>query len=228
MRLLIVTVVLLQLSLTVQAQQTINKPLQHELDSILRQDQKYRELMNLQSPAAKDSLAAIYHVTADNLGIHLWQLQEKADSCNIIRVAEIIKQYGYPGKTLVDSPANEAVFNVIQHSNVIDQYLPLVKSAAENRELPFRLYAMMLDRSLMYQHKPQIYGTQGKGIYVYDATTGKKKFVMIIWPVQDVATVNERRNAAGFSQTIEENASRLGISYTPFTMEDLEKMQAKK
>lgn len=228
MRLLIASSICLLLTITCRAQQKFNIPLQKELDSILRLDQYYREMLSHNSPQTADSLSSLFHVPKEELNTHLWQLQTKADSGNLIRIEEIIKQYGYPGKTLVDSPANESAFMVIQHSTVIDKYLPLIKSAAEKKELPFRLYAMMLDRSLMYQGKPQVYGTQGKGFQALDSTTGKRKFTMIIWPVQNAATVNERRKAAGFSDTIEENAKRLGITYTPLTIEDFHKMEGKK
>lgn len=229
MRIIIASCIFLLFApLPVQSQQTLNMPLQHELDSILKLDQRYREALSIYSDKTADSLAAAYHVSKENVSSYLWQLQTKADSSNLLRIKEIIQQYGYPGKTLVDSPANESACMVIQHSDVIDQYLPLIKTAAEQKELPFHLYAMMLDRSLMYNGKPQVYGTQGKGFQVLDSVTGKKSFQLIIWPVQEAATVNERRKAAGFKDTIEANAKRLGITYTPLTIEQVHKMQGKK
>jgi hypothetical protein len=91
------------------------------------------------------------------------KLQTESDSSNVKRVVVIIKQYGYPGKTLVGEPTNEAVFYVLQHSTVIDKYLPLIEKAVKEKQLPFHLYAMMKDRSLMYNKKEQIWGTQAKG-----------------------------------------------------------------
>ncbi|BAV04864.1 hypothetical protein SAMN05421788_11817 [Filimonas lacunae] len=228
MRLLILAPALLLLPFTNQAQQSLNIPLQKELDSILRLDQHYREILSNHTPQMEDSLSALYKVSKDELFTYIWHLQEQADSSNLLRIEAIIQQYGYPGKTLVDSPANESALMVIQHSTVIDKYLPVIKTAAEKKEVPFHLYAMMLDRSLMYQGKPQVYGTQGKGLQALDPATGKKTFKLIIWPVQDAALVNERRKAAGFSQSIEENAKRLGITYIPLTIEDVHKMEGKK
>ncbi len=71
-----------------------------------------------------------------------------------------LKKYGYPGKTLVDTPANESAWYIIQHSKKIHQYIPMMKKAAEDKELPYYLYAMMLDRDLMYQGHEQVYGSQ--------------------------------------------------------------------
>jgi hypothetical protein len=132
--------VILLLSFTiiaVKAQVKINNALKHELDSMYVLDQKYRELVSIKLDSNKvDSLTKLYHISKGNLSNYLWKLQTDADSSNIKRVEEIIRQYGYPGKSIVDTPTNEAVFYIIQHSTKIDQYLPLVEQAANKKELP--------------------------------------------------------------------------------------------
>jgi hypothetical protein len=146
------------------------------------------------------------------------------DSSNMLRIVKIIQQYGYPGKSLVGVPTNETAFYVIQHSRLIKQYLPLVKQAADKGELPFRLYAMMLDRQLMFEGKEQLYGTQASGYAAKDPTTGKEQQKFFIWPIKDAAGVNQRRRQAGFEQTVEENAKRLGTTYRVLTLEQAKKM----
>jgi hypothetical protein len=85
---------------------------------------------------------------------------------------------------------------------------------------------MMQDRSLMYNGKEQIYGTQGKGIQYINSETGKKEFMMIIWPVQDPANVNSRRKKAGFKTTIEEYSKQeLGIDYKVFTLNEVKTLE---
>ena len=206
----------------------LNLRLKKELDSIYAEDQRYRELLfSDQLKGKADSIAAFYKVDKKDLVNYLMTAMQKADSSNIIRVGEIIKQHGYPGKTLVGQPTNQAAFFVLQHSQSIDQYLSIVKKAAEQEELLFSLYAMMLDRSLMYNGKEQIYGTQAKGIQVTDPQTGKKVFKMIIWPVQDPKSVNALRKEAGFKETIEENAKRLDVYYEPLTLKQVKEMQEK-
>jgi hypothetical protein len=208
------------------AQTQLNQSLKQELDSILILDQKYRALLVLSSNGKEDSLAAVFDVKKDELNNYLWKLQNEIDSSNIVRTEEIIKQYGYPGSSLVDTPANETAFYVIQHSKVIDKYLPIIKIAAEKKELSFRLYAMMLDRSLMFQDKEQIYGTQGTGISVKNASTGKWETLLFMWPIHDPLTVNERRKAAGFTQTIEDYSKNLlGIEYRVLSLEEALKMR---
>lgn len=227
MRFLMTSLYLFAISILACAQTVRNTSLKRELDSMYVLDQKYRELMSMDMSSKGDSLAALFGVEKGALMSYFWKLQTSIDSSNLARVEQIIKSYGYPGKSLVGVPSNEAVFYVIQHSDMIDKYLPLVKQAAERKELPFRLYAMMLDRSLMYQGKEQIYGTQAQGFQVQDATTGKREMRFVIWPIKDAATVNQRRKKAGFEQTVEENAQRLGVEYQVLTLEEVHKMQGK-
>jgi len=210
------------------AQQPVNIKLKQELDSIYTEDQHYRELLfSDQLKNNTDSIAAVYKVDKKDLVNYLMTHLKNADSTNMARVEELIRQYGYPGKKLVGTPTNEAVFFVIQHSQHIDQYLPLIKKAADEGELPFHLYAMMLDRSLMYNGKEQLYGTQAKGFQMTDPQSGKKIFTTIIWPVKDAANVNALRKQAGFEQTIEQNAKRLGVDYKVFTLQQVKEMQGK-
>lgn len=206
----------LSVTLGASAQHSLNLQLKHELDSLYHVDQLYREAMfGERKQRLVDSLAAAQHFPVDQAQQHLIGLMLTTDSSDMRRVRAIIRQHGYPGKTLVGTPANEAAFYVIQHSNSIERYLPLIKRAADQGELPFQLYAMMLDRQLMYTGKPQVYGTQGRSY------TGQPSF---IWPIQDPAHVNERRKKAGFDQTVEQNALRLSIPYHVLTLEDVRKM----
>lgn len=187
-------------------------------------DQKYREALSLISdPAKTDSIAKAYNLPPDNMTGRLWFLQMKIDSSNIIFAEQILKQYGYPGKSLVGEPTNQSVWDIIQHSEKIDQYLPVIKKAADKKELPYYLYGMMLDRSLMYNGKEQVYGSQGS----YRALKNGKK-QMIIWPIKNPEKVNQLRKDAGFTQTVEDNATRLGIKYQVLKLDDLEPVVKKK
>jgi hypothetical protein len=215
---------MLLLALPGLAQHKINVPLQHQLDSAMVLDQKYREALSVISDGSKaDSIAKLYNLPKDNLSSQLWAIQSKIDSSNIIFAEAVVKKYGYPGKTMVDSPANEAIWDIVQHSDKIDQYMPIIKKAADEKELPYYLYAMMLDRQLMYAGKEQVYGTQGTWRKL---KSGKQE--TFIWPIKDPETVNERRKKAGFKQTVEDNASRLNIKYRVVTMDEIPAAVAKK
>ncbi|HEU4632364.1 MAG TPA: hypothetical protein VFS22_00175, partial [Flavisolibacter sp.] len=83
-----------------------------------------------------------------------------------------------------------------------------------------------LDRSLMFQDKYQIYGTQGTGFDVKNPTTGKWERLSLIWPIKEPATVNKRRKAAGFKQTVEESAKDIGIEYRVYSLEEVLKLRS--
>ena len=228
MQKLTIGIFILFFSLSALGQTKINLTLKKELDSILFEDQNLRELFSSNLLQTKrDSLASVFKIDKKDLGPYIIKQISISDSLNLIRVEQIIKEYGYPGISLVGPETNEAAYYVIQHSTKIDKYLSLIKKAADKKELRFTLYAQMLDRSLMYKGKEQIYGTQGKGLEVLNKETGAKEFKTVIWPIKDVAEANKRRKKAGFKLTVEEYAKQsLRIDYKILTLEDIKKMQA--
>ena len=203
------------------AQKNLNISLKNELDTLISLDQKYRVDLLANMKGKGDSLARVYGVKQELLNEYLWKLQGEIDSMNTARVEEIINKYGYPGISLVGDSTNEVAFYIIQHSKFIDKYLPVIKEAAEKNELRFQLYAMMLDRSLMFNDKEQIYGTQVSVISVKNKLTGKWENLSFIWPINDPLNINQRRKAAGFNNTIEESAKRLGIVYQIYKLDEV-------
>ncbi len=199
------------------AQTKPNLQLKHELDSLYEVDQRYRAMLfNPRLNHRPDSLASALGVSKEELNNTIMDRMIRADATNLPRVQAILKQYGYPGKSLVGTPTNEAAWHVIQHTPaLIPQYLPMMKTAAEAGELPFRFYATMLDRQLVFENKEQLYGTQAQNY------NNKEWF---IWPIQNPAQVNQRRKQAGFKTTVEETAARLGVPYKVLTLEDVAKM----
>ena len=215
-------------SVSAFAQTKLNLPLKRELDSIYVADQSGRELiMQSFTPTGAQAVATKLGMSTKQAGAFLIRNMQRNDSSDLRRISQLMRQYGYPGKSLVGTPTNEAAFYVIQHAPLatINQYLPQIKQAADKGELPFRLYAMMLDRQLMYEGHEQVYGTQGRGYTAKNPTTGQPEQKMFIWPIKDAAGVNERRKKAGFDQTVEENAKRLNTTYQVLTLEEARKMQ---
>ncbi len=204
-------------ALPAAAQAKLNLRLKHELDSIYEVDQRYRAMLfDPRINRNPDSLAAALGVTKATLNATIMDQMHRVDATDLGRVQAIVKQYGYPGKSLVGAPTNEAAWHVIQHTPaLIAQYLPMMKTAAEKGELPFFRYAVMLDRQLQREGKQQQYGSQVIGY------NGQPPFV---WPIQDPAQVNQRRQRAGFKTTVEENAASLGAPYRVLTLEDVAKM----
>lgn len=189
----------------------VNKILKIELDSIYRRDQLYREIA--QNSVKKDSLGSAHQFSKTELEQHIFRKMTEIDSSNIKRIKRIIELHGYPGTSLVGSPTNEVAWYVIQHSNDIKLFFPLIELAGQKKELPFRLVATMQDRLLVNQNQEQLYGTQIR----CDKKGGMQEQSVImdcyVWPISDALNVNERRKKAGFDQSVEENAKRLGFTY---------------
>lgn len=208
-------------TLLVNAQQKVNEVLKKELDAIMKVDQGYRTLFDTEiTPEKKEQLLKDLNIDQEEFKKKNWMLVAEHDSLNMQKIEKIIAQYGYPGKTLVGEPTNQAAWYVIQHSTKIGKYLSLIKEAGKKKEIPFTWVAMMEDRYLMQQDKEQIYGTQGKGEMTKDKD-GKQMFVNFVWPVQDLKNVNKRRKEAGFDSTLEENAKRMfgpDFKYEPYTL----------
>ena len=178
----------------------IDLDLKKSLDSVMVLDQKYRA-----------------NPTPDN-----WKKQMDLDSTNIQYIESLIAERGYPGKSMVGDKTQSVAWYVIQHSNKIPKYIDLIEEAAKANELPFRLYAMMLDRYLMNKKEPQLYGTQGMSYYM-----GTPDEVSLIWPVKNPDSVNILRQQAGFEDTVEENAKRIfgdDFEFKVYTITEVEKI----
>jgi hypothetical protein len=212
----LIYLLILLTSAEVLAQTHINSALKKQMDSIMVLEQKYREqLTYLAQPNKRDSIAKLISLSVNEANSYYWKLQNRTDSSNLLFVEAILNRYGYPGQTLVGVPTNEAAWNVIQHSGKIDTYIPIIKKAAEENELPFNLYAMMLDRYLMNKGQEQIYGTQAITKRIND------KMESFIWPIKEPSKVNRLRKQAGFTTTVEDNAKRFGIIYKALKLNDV-------
>ena len=208
------------------AQQKVDTALKNQLDELMIKDQQYRKLMNYKD-AQKDSLARQFGVPVDSLSKYLWTLQNHLDSSNWAEIEPIFHKQGYPGKTLVGEPSDEVAWYILQHNlRKIRQYFPLIEEAGKKGELPYSLVAKMQDRLLAMNNEEQIYGTQATSLKILNPKTGKKEYQLIIWPIKDPKNVNKRRKEAGFDDSVEENAKRLGAKYTDITLEQINEIRA--
>lgn len=141
----------------------------------------------------------------------LYGEMNRIDSSNQAWVINKLQKYGWPEKSKIGENAARAVFLVIQHAELsdIETYYPQLQALADRDEARQVHAAMMLDRMLMYQGKKQIYGTQASGQLREDGS-------WVIWPVEDPESINERRKAVGFTDTVEENAASMNAVYNPF------------
>jgi uncharacterized membrane protein YphA (DoxX/SURF4 family)/peroxiredoxin len=208
----------LQLNELEGAMPNLDFNLKRRLDSIAILDQRYRKLIMASSDEERKAIGEAMGLSPDEYNGDLWGKQMAIDKSNLLFVERILNTQGYPGKSVVGESTSKAAWYVIQHNpEKIPDYLDMMKAAAAKDELPFRLVAMMEDRYLMNENKLQEYGTQGMS---YSDARGD-----FIWPIRDPETVNERRKAAGFTQTIEEYAADLfgeDFQYKVLTLEDVQ------
>ena len=218
----IFSIILTLLIISCSFGQKINLELKKELDVILKKDQTLRELFeNNTSIERKSEILKEFSIDEKYFQKKGWSIVNYQDSLNLIKVERIIKEYGYPGKSIVGEPTNKTVWFVIQHSNKIEKYLPIIKQAGELGEIKMTLVAMMEDRMLMYKGKEQIYGTQGSGRHVKNPDTGEDEFFNFIWPIKNPEKVNKLRMSVGFTSTIEEYSKKLDIEYKVYSLEEI-------
>jgi hypothetical protein len=82
---------------------------------------------------------------------------------NSARMSEILEQYGWPGRGLAGEDGCEAAWKIVQHA-ILDpalqrRGLEFLRSAVAAGEAPAWQMAMLTDRVLMQEGKPQWYGS---------------------------------------------------------------------
>lgn len=124
-------------------------------------------------------------------------------------VDNLLKNYGFPTENMVGRYGVFQVYDVLQHTELLNKHYHKAKNAFEKGTLDSILYALMTDRFLTHKNKKQIYGTQWMRYYVAPRNKfGKyvKKYPgkYLLLPVKDFANLNGRRKQMGFADTIEE------------------------
>lgn len=182
-----------------QAEAKLNQPLKRELAEILESDQGLRRQI---APTQQQ-----YGPKSPQMD-SLWRQMQRADARNLPRVTAIIDKYGWPGNSLVGRSGSLAAFLVIQHSDLatMQKYLPQMRQAAAKGELAKQNLALVEDRVLTFQDKPQIYGSQ----LHTNRATGKTEF----FPIADEAHVDERRATMGL-EPLADYAKNFGLDYHP-------------
>ena len=94
------------------AEVSLNKELIAVLDTILQDDQKYR--------IEADELVNKYGWESIEVQ-DIWKIINVKDSINLIKVEEILAEYGWLGSDIVGEEGNSTLFLVIQHANTQTQ-----------------------------------------------------------------------------------------------------------
>ena len=133
------------------------------------------------------------------------------DRENTERVRAIVRQYGWPSPELVGRDGAEAAFLIVQHAehDFQKEMLPLVEKAYRSGGLSGQSYALLLDRVLVGEGKPQVYGTQAKR---FEEWKGEEP---ALEPIEDEANVDKRRAEVGMSTLAEYRKLLKGLYFPP-------------
>lgn len=159
----------------------MNKTLCNRLVSMAKQDQVLRDELLKQG-----GLYEGYAEEMENLHIN-----------NAEQLADIIKQHGWPGETLVGEEGARAASLIAQHAiskpDLQKQFLQDISQAVERGEASLVAQACLQDRILFNQGKPQRFGM----LFDWDES-GE-----LVVNVDDVTKANQRRKRLGL-KTLEE------------------------
>ena len=170
-----------------------------ELEAMFTADQALREeILELEKLEGPDSEAVA----------KLWEKQTELDGGNIQRLLEIIERHGWRRIAAGGRKAALAAFLVVQHAepSIQKQLLPILRKEAAHGEVKLSSLALLEDRVLTSEGKPQLYGSQ----LHLDPECGKMEF----FPIQEEDSVNARRASVGL-EPIEDYARRFGLEYKP-------------
>lgn len=156
-----------------------------ELEKMVEEDQKLRNEM---IEAGKK--------TAGKMDMALVEKMSLVDEKNTARMKQIVAKHGWPGKTLVGQAGAANAWLLVQHADKDREFqkkcLGLMEAMPKGEVDPKNL-AYLVDRVLVAEKKKQKYGTQ----------LMQKDGKMVPQPIEDEATVDERRKAIGLGTLAE-------------------------
>lgn len=159
--------------------------LRKELLAMVAQDQNIRNEM---------IQGGVDHPSAAVLG-----RMDVIDRRNTLRMKSIVKEYGWPGPSLVGWDGTEAAFFLVQHADHLTQkeLLPLIQKEYRVGNLSGPNYALFTDRVLVDDGRPQVYGSKARPFDQW--SMGEPA----LYPIEDEANVDKRRAEVGLEPLAE-------------------------
>lgn len=136
-----------------EKEKNYNKYLISILDTVFEDDQKYR----LEIKTTKEK----YGENSEQMNELFGNILLK-DSINLLKVKNILDNYGWLSPDVIKDKGSTTLFLVIQHADLTTQtkYLPLLKEAVKTGKAESNTLALLEDRIALQQGRCQIYGTQ--------------------------------------------------------------------
>jgi hypothetical protein len=176
----------------------IDKSLRTELLDLVARDQENRA--NIDSVIAANGAGS-------RQGDSALKAVSMADAPLMARLSEIVKAKGWPGRALVGDDGAHAAWLVLQHALPETQraMLPLVRAAVAKRDARASDLALLEDRVLADQGKPQLYGSQ----LAWPQAAG----LPTLKPIDNPTCVDVRRASVGL-EPMADYLARFGVEYT--------------
>lgn len=159
------------------------------------------ELLGREDQAAREGFGA---AAAGNDTAYMRRLL-RGDSARVARLKQIVGTHGWPGKSLVGEEAAEAAWLILQHTDDVAwqaSMLPVLLEEAKAGEVTLSEVALLTDRVLVRQGKPQRYGNS------FSVRDGR----LVADPIEDLAGLEGRRRAMGLP-TMREYVKGLGEAF---------------
>jgi hypothetical protein len=126
---------------------------------------------------------------------------------NLERIISFIETCGIPGREEVSEEQMAAIWAVLQHNpaRYRKRYLPALEAAAERGDIHWGTIAMLTDRTLLDEGKPQVYGTQ----LVRNPATGEMELGELADP-ERVNALRAERGMEPLEEYLREVNGRMG------------------
>lgn len=121
------------------------------------------------------------------------------DARNTARLRALVEEHGWPGAGLVGADGAGSAFLILQHAShdVQKALFPLVEAGYREGTVRGDRYALLLDRILVGDGRPQVYGTQPEP---FDAWIDGEPALA---PIEDESSVDARRAEVGLMPLVE-------------------------
>ncbi|PHR17922.1 MAG: hypothetical protein COA38_20240, partial [Fluviicola sp.] len=133
-------------------------------------------------------------------------IDSKIDHENLEIIISYIEKCGFPTLEVVTKEEMLTIWLVLQHAPPTSQkkYISNFEEAAKRNDINWSSVALMKDRALMYEGKPQIFGSQ--------ITEDRENGGWMIYDLQNPETVDKRRAEIGM-EPLSEYVSKWDIKF---------------
>ena len=161
------------------------------------------ELIDVDCEQKQEILQTVFD-SDQNMRTNGETISAEVDRQNLTTVISLIEKCGMPTLEEVDEVQMSAIWAVFQHGDNANRkkYLPLLEQSAKNGDLKATQIAMMIDKTLLKDGEPQVYGTQ--------VQNNGSEWVLL--KLDKPETVNKRRAEMGF-EPLQEYLNRWDIEF---------------